>query len=280
MPEQQPPLFGAARTALANFIQRNSASPEGAQARLEIARLIAFQGQALLNQAIKEDDSGAAKKAREQFIQAGQEFDTAINVLTVLSGGFKDADPEKERATRQHLVEDVLQARLDRAPIFSTWHSPTWTPSAKRTIANGPKSLDLARKSFNQLAERGGPVGFMAATWNIKANLEAQNPVEAEKNRKQVIGETSPAAVPAQRLARLFFIQGIMTNPAFNKLEPQKKYKLIEDEGTKWFTAYPGQHKSPEGLAVRYELAQAFFMEAQALRKDRTFRRGRPPWFC
>ena len=56
-------------------------------------------------------------------------------------------------------------------------------------------------------------------------------------------------------------MQGIMTNPLFNKLDPQKKFKLIEDEGTKWLSAYPGQHKSPEGLAVRYELAHALFMQ-------------------
>jgi hypothetical protein len=266
-PEQRPPLFEAARTALVNFIQRNSAGTEGAQARLEMARLIAFQGQALLNQALKEDDNGAAKKAREQFIKAGQEFDTAINVLAVLAGSSKDADPEKERATRQHLAEDVVQARLDRARNLldqAITYLDTFNEAENRKRA---EAVDMARKSFNQLADSGGPVGFMAATWLIKVNLEAQNPTEAEKYRKKVMSETSPGAAPAQRLARLFYMQGIMTNPLFNKLDPQKKFKLIEDEGTKWLSAYPGQHKSPEGLAVRYELAHALFMQAQALSK-------------
>ena len=54
------------------------------------------------------------------------------------------------------------------------------------------EAVDMARKSFNQLADSGGPVGFMAATWLIKVNLEAQNPTEAEKYRKKVMSETSP----------------------------------------------------------------------------------------
>jgi hypothetical protein len=102
----------------------------------------------------------------------------------------------------------------------------------------------------------------------VKVNQEGQDPTEAEKHRKRVMEQTSKAAQPAQRLAKLFYIQGIPKNPTI-KLDPLKKSKLIEEEAKKWLAAYPNHHKTPEGWAVRFELAQAMYFEAQAMTKDK-----------
>ena len=80
-PEQRPPLFAAARAELETFVQKNSSGPEGAQGRLEIARLAAYEGQAQLTRALREEDTAIAKQAEQQFIKAGQELDAAAKVL-------------------------------------------------------------------------------------------------------------------------------------------------------------------------------------------------------
>src|SRR5205085_144337 len=80
-PEQRPPLFTAAHALLKAFVDKNSTGPEAAQGRLEIARLAAYQGQSLLTRALRDEDTALARKAEQQFIQAGQDLEAATKVL-------------------------------------------------------------------------------------------------------------------------------------------------------------------------------------------------------
>src|SRR6185369_14817325 len=124
-----------------------------------------------------------------------------------------------------------------------------------------------AKQVFKQMATQGGREGLLASAWLIKVNQEGQDPTEADKMRKRVMEDTSKAAQEAQRCARLFYIQGVLKNPTI-KLDNLKKYKLIEAEAQKWLASYPTYHKSEEGLAVRFELAQAMYFEALSMSKD------------
>src|SRR5262245_34521336 len=84
-PAQRGALFAEARKELLDFITKNPKSPELTQARVELARLAALQGQALLSQSIRQDDDkvarGLAQKAEEFFKQAGAELKTAADAL-------------------------------------------------------------------------------------------------------------------------------------------------------------------------------------------------------
>src|SRR5258705_13041953 len=54
--EERLAIAATAEGELKDFVGKNAGKPEAAQGRLEIARLAAFQGQAWLNKALRQDD--------------------------------------------------------------------------------------------------------------------------------------------------------------------------------------------------------------------------------
>src|SRR5262245_45234140 len=72
-PNQRAGQFDLARKELQGFLDKNPQSPEAPQARLELARLWAYQGQALLSQSVREEDdklaNALARRAEENFVK-------------------------------------------------------------------------------------------------------------------------------------------------------------------------------------------------------------------
>ncbi len=213
------------------------------------------------------DDPAIAKRAEQQFITAGQELDAAAKVLADLVANYKSPDSTKQELVVAQLKQDLLQARFDRSSNYIDQALTYLDISSDVANRKRAEVVDQAKQAFTAIAEDGGATGLLAAAWLVKVNQEGQAPTEAEKYRRRVMDATGKAAQPAQRLARLFFMQGVMKNPTI-KLDNSKKYKLIEDEGKKWLAAYPGYAKTPEGWAVRFELAQAQYYQAQGMAKD------------
>ena len=265
---QRPPLFAAARAELDAFVRAHPSGVSGAEGRLEIARLAAYQGQALLTRAVREEDTAVAKKAEKQFIDAGQALEAATKVLAGLAANYKNADPDKEKRTKQQLASELLQARFDRAGNYMDQAETFIDKSSEAANLKSAELINKAKTAFTALADDGGSVGLLASAWLVKVNQEGQDPPKAEYYRKRVMRATGMAAQPAQRLARLFYIQGIPANPSLAKLDRLKKYKLIEEESKRWLAAYPAFQKSPEGWQVRYELAQSFYFQGQTMTKD------------
>ena len=92
-------------------MDKNPGRPEAAQARLEIARLAAFQGDTLLAKALREDDTKTraeqARKAESQFIQAGVELEGAAKQLADMAASYKNPDADVEKKNPQG--ESTLQ---------------------------------------------------------------------------------------------------------------------------------------------------------------------------
>ncbi len=208
-----------------------------------------------------------AKNAEKKFTQAGDALDRAIKALAGLAANYQNADSASERRVKQQAAQDLAQARFDRAENYFE-QARTYLNLFKDADNNKRAELvGQARKTFEPLAEENHTQGLLAAAWLVKINLEIGAADVADKYRKKVLADSSKAAQPAQRLAKAFYLQGIMKNATI-KLDVAKKNKLIIDEGKKWVAAYPGFQNTPEGLAVRFELGQALIMEAQALMKD------------
>ena len=150
--EQQAPLFAAARAELDAFIQKNPSGPEAAQARLEIARLVAYQGQTLLRRALRDDDVAAARRAEQQFIQASRELETAIKVLEGLKGNFTAADKEKTDQIRQRLSQEWVQARFDRASNYLDQALTYIDTSNDADNRKRAEAIDQAKQAFKTLA--------------------------------------------------------------------------------------------------------------------------------
>ena len=196
-----------------NRLSRKPVGPGRAQGRLEIARLAAYLGQALLTRALREEDAAIARKAEQQFIQAGRELDKAIKVLEELKASYKNPDKEKADQVKQQLSQDLLQARFDRASNFidrALTYIDTSSDSDNRKRA---EVIDQAMQAFKQIAGVGGPVGLLASAWLVKVNQEGQDPTEAEKHRKRVMEQTSKAAQPAQPLGQAFLYPGDPEEP-------------------------------------------------------------------
>jgi hypothetical protein len=247
-PEERAATVATARAELQAFIKANPKRPEGTQARLEIARIISNQAKEQLTRALRQDDPKQqleeAKKAEQLFIQAGQELEEAAKVVK---------------------GKDSLQARFDRAAVFldqSRAYIDGVHPDAttKRAVV-----IDQGRKYFDAIAKEdaNGPLGMMATAWLVKCYQQGQDYSAALKHYRKLMNRTEKEAIPAQRWAWLFYIQGIPKDPTLTKLTPAKKRDLIQQEAQLWLKEYPTARNSPEGQGVRFEMALAYMDEGR-----------------
>jgi hypothetical protein len=251
-PDQRSGLFNQARAKFEEFVKTYQGKPEATQARLELAKLVAYHGEALLSKALREEEPKeqheAARRAEPLFVQAGQELEIVIKQLQ---------DKEQIQAKFERAVNYIDQAR-------------TYIDLSKdANNLRRSQLIDEAKKAFLTLAgEESTEVGLLANAWLVKCYQELQDPTKVLAHLKKVLGAAGKSAEPAQRLARYFYIQWIPNDPTQNKLKGIEKINLIKTEANKWLKDYPGAHKSWEGQGVRFELANAILTEAQATYKD------------
>lgn len=254
--DQRTALFNQAGDKFRAFVKQYEGKPEAVQARVELAKLVAYHGQALLSKALREhedqkDQHEAARQAERLFVQAGQELDVVVKQLQ---------DNEQIQAKFERAVNYIDQAR-------------TYIDLSKD--ANNRKRselIDEARKMFVGLAaEEKTDVGLLANAWLVKCYQELQDPTKSKAHLKKVVGSDEKSAVPAQRLARFFYIQWMPQDPDLKlKIKaPIDMVKMIQAEANKWIKDYgPMSVKTWEGQGVRFELANALIAEAQITYKN------------
>jgi hypothetical protein len=111
--------FAAARAAYETFLKANANHPRAAEAKLDLARLVALQGKHLLSQARRQESKSAQK---DMTAQAGQLFKDAAAQLKSASaeidkrlGQLAGAATDDEKAQKADLAKAKLQARLEQA---------------------------------------------------------------------------------------------------------------------------------------------------------------------
>jgi hypothetical protein len=245
--EERLAIAGAAEAELKEFVAKNAGKPEAAQGRLEIARLAAFQGQAWLNKALRQDDAkeqnALGRKAEEFFSRAGKELEAAVKELP---------DPDK------------VQARFDRGITFMEQARTYIDISDEKNNRRRAELVQEARKVFEGIVreDNESASGMLAAAWLVKCYAESDEPQNALTFYKQVMALSGPAAQPAKRWVRLFRMQSILGDVTI-KEGAKKKLQMIEDEGVAWLKDYAAHVNSPEGQAVRFELAETYFKDAR-----------------
>jgi hypothetical protein len=249
---QRAALFNQAGDLFNQFVKKFAGKPEAIQARLEVAKLVAYHGQALLTKALREEEAKdqheAARPAETKFIEAGKQLEAVIKQLE---------------------GKEQVQAKFDRGVNYID-QARTYIDLSKD--AHNRRRAELvneAKKVFDELAtDAASEVGLLANAWLVKCYQESQDPQNVLKYLKRVSGASGRAAEPAQRLARYFYIQWAPNDPTHLKKSGLDKIKIVQNEARKWIADYRGALKTWEGQGVRFELASAYLTEAQALHKD------------
>ncbi|GEM_PF-1933861 len=252
--DQRATLFNQARDKFQTFVTEYAGKPEAVQARLELAKLVAYHGQAILSKALRDneepkDQHDAARRAEALFIQAGEELDAVIKELK---------------------GKELSQAKFERGVSYID-QARTYLDLDKVAIRRQRGELMLlAKKLFESMADDlTTEEGFLANAWLVKCGHELQEPKESTKRYHRVVNTTDKTGVAAagQRLARYFHIQYIPKDIDL-KLKPLERVKLIQTEANKWLKDFSGHHKSWEGQGVRFLLADAYLTEALFIAKD------------
>jgi hypothetical protein len=246
--DQRSALLNQARNRLQTFVTEYAGKPEATQARVELAKLVAYHGQTILAKALHDydepkDQYEAARKAELLFIQAGEELEGLLKQLT---------------------GKEQTQARLERAVNLMD-QARTYIDTDKEAVNRKRGELMAeARKIFvGMSADESPEVGLLANAWLVKCNLDLQAPKDADKHYNKVLGAKEPPPFAAQRLARYFYIAGIPKNVTITG----NKLKMVKDEATKWIKDYgPSTINTWEGQGVRFELANAYLAEAQSVK--------------
>jgi hypothetical protein len=249
---QRAALFNQAGELFNQFVKKFAGKPEAVQARLELAKLVAYHGQALLTKALREEDvkeqHEAARPAEAKFIEAGKQLEVLAKQLE---------------------GKEQVQAKFDRGVNYIDQARTYLDISKEANNRRRAELVDQARKTFEELAtDSTSEVGLLANAWLVKCYQEAQDPPNVLKYFRRVTGASGRAAEPAQRLARYFYIQWATNDPAHLKKSGLDKIKIVQNEARRWIADYRGALKTWEGQGVRFELANAYLTEAQAVYKD------------
>ncbi len=278
-PDQRLALFNTARDQLQDFIAKNQGKPQAALARVELARVTSYQGQAILSKAMHEDDRkerhAKARPAEAKFIEAGKEIEVAI---TALEAAIKDAGPDVKKS----LEHELTQARFDIAVnLFDQARTYIDTSGDIDLRLKRSVTVTKAKDEFFKLRkDESSEVGWLANAWLMKCNMELDTPVEVRKYHDLIIKRkddktANPGIQPAVRLVRYFAMQDatspredsetIGSNAIGDKAKKAMKDRLhdVQKEGEAWLKSYGSYLKTYEGQGVRFETAQAYLTEAR-----------------
>jgi hypothetical protein len=274
-PDQRGALLASARKQLQEFIAKNQGTPDAALANLEIARLSIYQGQAILSRALRnesnEDAHKEARPAEDAFKQAAVEVSAAIKALETSLENYKNADPAVEKAVKDRMRQELVQARFDVGAIIIE-QAKTYLDTGKDAV-NRERAVIIGKAGevFDKLKEDASEprIASLATAWLMKVKMENQEPDAAYANWKRVTGLTGNKAFlrevePAQRLVRFFYMEDVQKNAKYTtpKTTPLQKIQLVQKEGKSWLAAYPTHLNTYEGQGVLYELAMAYLTEA------------------
>ena len=251
-------LYNQARQEFLDFVKNRPDDPLAAEAQLEATRILMLEGRAQMRQSQKlppGDLEAMVEKAGKQFKLARAELETALEAL----------DAAIPKVTNDKLKKSLLQAKslakLENLRNILDLAS-TYEP-LNLSLAERGKMINDAITKLEAFADedRKDPIGNQARAWVGKAHLDLDNPAKAKDTFDVVLKLVGAETEDAKRLARYFlFVQD--TDP--RKPAPPEQ---VQAKGEEWLKLYPNQRNSPEGLALRYALANSYLKMAQVMHK-------------
>jgi hypothetical protein len=249
-----------ARAELEAFVRDNPKHPLAAEAGLEIARVAALHAQALARQA-RENESREAQRA--QLAQARSLFEEASKRLQEAAGRIDDRLKDAQGAEKETLDQARLRAELELG-INLLRQAQTYTDSSDD--AKRGEVLKRATGTFDKLAAKRetlrDPICWQALAWLGRCSQENEDPKAARKVYSEILAERGEAVEAAKRLARAFRLETLAHDPDEKNPLPQ-----VQKAAEEWLGLYPDFQNTPEGIKVRFTLADAYFQQALRLPK-------------
>lgn len=252
-------LYNQARVDFETFIKNNPNDPLAAEANLDIARISALLGKAQMTRAMQQEGAMArnteAAKARALFEEAGKKLKDAEKQIDAQLA--KDLLPK----TKRDLTQAKLQAQFEQAMNLVD-QGQTFVLE-KDGITRG-LIIQKAIEALKKLAAEDpkNPLCWQARAWAGQCYLEVDSPTDARREFSAVMTEDNEAADAGRRLVRYFRLLMVPKDPQEKKPDDTVQ-KLAED----WLRLYPLYTNTAEGCGVRWQLANLFLRQAQALPK-------------
>lgn len=254
--------FEEARSAFEKFLATNPNHPRAADARLDLARLVAMQAKHLLAQANRQESVAARKdlmaQARPLFGEAAGKLKDAARAIDAKLRQLDSATTDEDKAAKVALARARLQAQLEEAiNLINQSNTMTDSKENKARIAVINQAKDLLTKLSVQDAE--SPYTWLGKLWLGRLAEEIEDKRVAIKRYIDLAKETSPAAEEAARTAAYYLLRLQMEEPAPDR-NAQMKQAIAGCE--EWLKKHRSAIRTSEGQGVRYLLAN--LLEDQA----------------
>src|SRR5439155_22064949 len=116
---------------------------------------------------------------------------------------------ELDIVVKQLQDKEQIQAKFDRAVNYIDQARTYLDLSKDANNRRRSELIDEAKKAFLGLAtDESSDVGLLANAWLVKCYEELQDPTKVKAHLKKVT-DSKEKSIPAQRLARFFYIQWI-----------------------------------------------------------------------
>src|SRR5438094_1407112 len=262
-PDARNRILAQAETEFRQFLAAHANSSQAAGANLQLARIVSQQGMSQLTFALRQDSREARIAEKEK---ARTKFDLAAGSLTAAATQI-DAllkKPDLTAAERRALNRDKRLAQFELgANLFHK--ANTFTDDAARSETIG-KARDVLKKLVTSSTEKDS-LYYETLAWLARCYAETDDPKNAETQFNEVFRQKGPESEPGKRLATYFRLQFMERDP---NIKPDARPKLIETEAVNWLSAYKEYDSSPEGHAVRFLLAKAYYTQAQQLTNQKS----------
>lgn len=258
--------FDEARAAYDAFVKANPSHPLVAEASLDIARLVAFQGKHLLAQARRADDaptrSALIQKARPLFADAAARLAAAATQIDDILTRIASSTNADEQAAKKTLTQAKMQAQLESG-INRLNAALTMPDNSGVQIKARGAEIDKARAALEVLAtgSEDSPYCWLARLWIGRCLDEMDSKADSRRMFESIAGESNPSAEEAARTAAFLLLKAAAEDKQAPKRSEQLRTVIAGLE--EWLAKHQGKSPPNDTQAAQYLLA--VLLEEQAL---------------
>ncbi len=268
-------LANEADTLVKKVLDGNPSEALQGEARLATIQVLTLRGRITLARARRlQGDAQEAELANAQkdFESGGKQIEQTIKQLNEQLAKYK-GDPKnaQERQARQALQNAIDAAEFDQAlnAIDQAAAVPIGSRPEMTLKRNG--IIDKARLLLEKISthDARSPISYLARAWALQCYWLRDQRDEQKVARvkfDELQRETTPVAEEAQRLAGAFRMQHLLRVMDRQATVEPGEGPMAEAErlGEKWRATYRDQLNTPQGIAVRFILAEAYFRDAES----------------